>query len=125
MKFEIGEGKHKIFCEIKEIGEDFLLIIYGGEKPHIGSICIAQPRTSLKEKSVISCTSSVFNFLGHKDEPIARMFAEKICKKTERKVIGLAGIHIESATYEEINIILEHSKKLLKKVESLFDESLF
>ncbi len=122
MEFEIGEGKSKIFCEIKEIGEDFLLIVYGGEKPHIGSICIAQPRTSLKEKSGISCTSSVFNFLGHKDEVLARMFAERICRKVKKKVVVVAGVHVEKASYKEINLILENARKLLEKVESLFDE---
>ena len=117
MKIETGEGKYKIFCEIKEIGKDIVLIIYGGKKPHIGSICISQPRKSLKEKNKISCTSSVFNFLGHKDEAIARMFAEKVCKKTKRNVIALAGIHIENASHEEINFILKNSKLLLEKLE--------
>ncbi len=115
VKISTGKGKYKIFCEIKQIGEDLLLLVYGGEKPHAGSVCIAQPRESLKNKSKTSCTSSVFNFLGHKDEAIARMFAERICRKTGKKVIALAGVHVKNASYEEINVILENARKLLEK----------
>ena len=38
-------------CE-KAIGEDLVLTLSGGEKPHIGCVVQAVPRPSLRERSV-------------------------------------------------------------------------
>ena len=45
-------------CE-KAIGEDLVLTLSGGEKPHIGCVVQAVPRPSLSGDGTISVTSSV------------------------------------------------------------------
>ena len=47
-------------CE-KAIGEDLVLTLSGGEKPHIGCVVQAVPRPSLSGDGTISVTSSVIN----------------------------------------------------------------
>ena len=50
-------------CE-KAIGEDLILTLSGGEKPHIGCVVQAVPRPSLSGDGTISVTSSVINLTG-------------------------------------------------------------
>ena len=59
-----------ITIEIQEtrIGDDIVLILAGGDKPHIGCVVQAVPRPSLTNDGSISVTSSVLNLTGHKDE---------------------------------------------------------
>jgi len=78
---------------VKQIGEELLVAIWGGEKPHIGAVAVAQPRPSLKDESVVSATASVFCYLGHKDDIIAKQAAERISAALNRHVTLTVGIH--------------------------------
>ena len=68
-------------CE-KAIGEDLVLTLSGGEKPHIGCVVQAVPRPSLSGDGTISVTSSVINLTGHKDEFLCRRLAENRYRKS-------------------------------------------
>ena len=97
-----------ITIEIQEtrIGDDIVLILAGGDKPHIG--CVVQvPRPSLTNDGSISVTSSVLNLTGHKDEFLCRKLAEKRCRETGRIVVCTGGVHIENITKEQIHKLLE------------------
>ena len=83
----------KVRAEAVWIGEDLLVYIWGGEKPHIGAAAMAQPRPSLADPSVISATASVFTYVGHKEDDLAKHAAETLSAALERKVVVTAGIH--------------------------------
>jgi hypothetical protein len=112
VKATAGKGRFRIAAEAKFIGEDIIISIWGGTKPHIGSIVVSVPRPSLKNSQSISVISSAFNFIGHKDEIVARMFSEKIAATLNRNTVTTAGIHVDNLT--EIDI-----KKILKNAETL------
>ena len=78
--FDIEAGAAKI-------GEDILLYIQGGDKPHIGCTVMAVPRPSLSGNGERSVTSSVMNLTGHKDENICRMLAEDVCRTCGKTVV--------------------------------------
>ena len=80
--------------EMSMIGEDISLILYGGEKPHIGCTVLSIPRESLTGHG-IGVTSSVANVLGHKDEVICRKMAEQIAIHANRVVTCTGGFHID------------------------------
>lgn len=82
--FDIEAGAAKI-------GEDILLYIQGGDKPHIGCTVMAVPRPSLSGNGERSVTSSVMNLTGHKDESICRMLAEDVCGHVEKQWYALVG----------------------------------
>lgn len=118
-----GKGTYHITAEAKFIGDDIIVSIWGGTKPHIGSIVITVPRPSLSNPHIISSTSSTFNFIGHKDEVIARLFSEKIASSFNRNTVSTAGIHIDNLTESDIGKILESAgvlcSNLIKKMEKL------
>lgn len=94
-------------CE-KRIGEDIVLTLSGGSRPHIGCVVQAVPRPSLKNDGSMSVTSSVINLTGHKDEYLCRRLAEKRCKKTGKVVVCTGGVHIDHISKEQIKELLEN-----------------
>ena len=88
-------------CE-KAIGEDLVLTLSGGEKPHIGCVVQAVPRPSLSGDGTISVTSSVINLTGHKDEFLCRRLAENRCR-----------VHMDHITGEQIEELLKNIDRMM------------
>ena len=99
----------EIKFEIKPVGNDILILIQGGDKPHIGCTVLAIPRKSLRDDS-ISCTSSVLNVTGHKDEKICRYVAETFCKRYNSVAVCTGGFHVDNLTAEQIQEVIDACK---------------
>jgi len=99
-------GRFEIFARLDSMGEDVLVALWGGVA-HIGAVGMAQPRPSLRDASVVSATSSVFTFIGHKEDVPAKMFSEALSAGLNRKTVVVAGIHWDNAQPEELRLIME------------------
>ena len=93
--------------EQKKIGDDILITVSGGEKPHIGCCVLAVPRPSLTGDGTVSATSSILNVTGHKDEFICRKLAEKAAAEYGCTVVCTGGFHMDHITPEQIKEVLE------------------
>ena len=118
-----GNGKYRIFAEAKFIGEDILISVWGGSKPHIGSIAISIPGLGFKNPGAISATTSIYNFTGHKDHIIATFFSEKIAEIFNARTVTTAGFHIDNPSKTELTMIIKNSKTLcsllIKRMERI------
>lgn len=114
--FSHGSSPYKVEAHVTLIGSDLLVALYGGSKPHIGSVAVALPRPSLRDKKQMSSTSSVYNFLGHKDYIIAQRVAELLSSRLNKNVVVVAGIHIDKITQRGIEKIKENCDKLTQKI---------
>jgi hypothetical protein len=47
---------------------------------------------------------------------VLQPIAELACKKYKTKVIALGGVHVDHATKQEIDLLVENCKKLVEKV---------
>ena len=112
MTFSVGSSPYKVEAEVRLIGSDLLVVLCGGDKPHIGSIAVALPRPSLKEKKLMSSTSSVYNFLGHKDYVITQRVSELLSSKLNKNVVVVAGIHIDRISERGIEKVVKNCDKL-------------
>jgi gallate decarboxylase subunit D len=116
-----GRGKYRVTAEAKIIGIDIIVSIWGGTMPHIGSVAVAVPRPSLKTPGAMSATSSVVNYLGHKDETVSRYFSEKIAARLNSNCVAAAGIHIDRASSADIDKIKKNCgivcAKIIKSLE--------
>ena len=101
---------------VKQIGEDILVAIWGGERPHIGAVAVAQPRPSLRDKREISATASVFCYVGHKDDVIAKEAAERISSALNTNVTVAAGIHWDDIDEAGITCVTENSRELVEMI---------
>jgi hypothetical protein len=122
VRSSVGEDIYKVVAEVKIIGDDLMISVWGGTKPHIGSISVSVPRPGLKDGTIMSSTSSVINLIGHKDEVIARKFSEQLAAKFNRNAIATAGVHIDDITENQINIIMQNITALCLDVINKLEE---
>ena len=112
-----GRGSLRLSAEVRVIGVDILIAVWGGTHPHIGAVAVAVPRPSRVRDGKMSATASVYNFLGHKDDAVARLCAERIAAHRNRKAVCVAGIHIDALDMRCIKKILVNAKELSRRIE--------
>lgn len=115
-----GQGRLRLEATAVQTGRGISVTLVGGETPHIGAVAVSQPRPSLRGDGVPSCTTSVFNLLGHKDDALAVPLAERLCRRFGCIAVVSAGVHVEGATPEEI----ERFRALLDELASRLEDRL-
>jgi hypothetical protein len=117
---EISKGRFKIHGLVQEVGQDILVSIWGGTRPHIGAVGMAIPRPSLQNPKKWSATSSNFTFIGHKEDILVKTISERLAARLRRNVVVTAGIHWDGITSDEIEAVENLTQKLsdliLKKI---------
>ncbi|MFO7667666.1 MAG: hypothetical protein R6V76_13675 [Desulfobacterales bacterium] len=108
-----GTGAYDIEAEVRRIGTDLLVAVWGGEKPHIGAVAVAQPRPSLKDPNVLSATASVICLPAHKEDELAKKVAENLSATLNATVVVTAGIHWDNISRTGIKRVIANSKILL------------
>ncbi len=106
----------KVIAQVQFVGEDIQILLWGGEKPHIGCTVLSVPRPSMEEKERGSCTSSVINVTGHKDEALCRAISEEVCRQTLRTVVCTGGFHLDGITGEQICRVQEAAEELKTQI---------
>lgn len=96
-----GQGCCALEADVSLSGGGISVYLCGGDAPHIGSVALAEPRNSLSGSGT-SCTSSVLNLRGHKDEAFARPLAERLCRLSGLPVSVSAGVHVDQASQADI-----------------------
>lgn len=83
------------------------LLIAGGDRSHIGSVSIADEQSNL--------VSHVFD--GHRDNVISDQWAKVLSQKWKVPVVVSVGIHYDSITSQEIQLVVETMTQLLHEIE--------
>jgi alpha-beta hydrolase superfamily lysophospholipase len=115
MIIEKKAGQHNIYLETKEIGNDLLVTIYGGDAHHIGGVAIAYP-TESHYRDAITVSVSTLTLPGHKDYVVANTAAEKICKALEVPIVVTVGIHYDNASSKDIEEIISVVNTLVNEI---------
>lgn len=97
----------KISLIAVKMGEDFNISILGGDKPHIGAVALAIPRSSLANSEEVSATASLLTVIGHKEDEVVLPVAKKIAKSLNSIVVVSCGIHKDDITISEIKIVMK------------------
>lgn len=113
---ETDTGAYDLAANVRLIGPDLLVAIWGGEKPHIGAVAVAQPRPSLKDPDVTSASASVFCFIGHKEDDMAKAAAEILSATLNTAVVVAAGIHWDNLDEDAIRRIIKNSEILVDMI---------
>ena len=99
VKASFGEGRYMVFAEAILAGDDILVFLGGGERPHIGGFSWSEP----------SVPPVSFSIPLHKDFVVSHQVSQKVSRATGKKCLAVAGIHVENATREEISILVRNS----------------
>ncbi len=94
-----------ISAKVVYVQDDILILVYGGDKPHIGSCLLANQR---ELKSIC--------FKHHKDDILLGIMANKLKKHTSKNICLTGGVHIDGITKKQIQVVLKLGEKLAKKI---------
>jgi len=111
-----NEGAYDLEASVRFVGEDVLVAIWGGEKPHIGAVSVAQPRPSLKDAKITSATASVICLPGHKEDELVKATSEILAAALNTSVVVTAGIHWDNINEEGIQKVIANSKILVDRI---------
>lgn len=112
-KVKTTSGSFDIEAGIRRIGDDLLVAIWGGEKPHIGAVSVAQSRPSLKNPETKSATASVICFPAHKEDELAKAVSEVLSAVLDTRVVVTAGIHWDNLSNDGIKKVINNSDLLV------------
>lgn len=106
-------GSYDLEAGVRRIGDDLLVAIWGGEKPHIGAVSAARSRPSLKDPETVSATASVICFPAHKEDELAKAVSEVLAAVLDTSVVVTAGIHWDNLSEEGIRQVISNGKILV------------
>ena len=86
-------GGRSLTAWFHRAGDDVVVAVGGGDRPHVGCVVLCQPGRPASGGAGFSVSSSVLTIAPHKEEPIARVVAERICGDLGRVVVVTAGVH--------------------------------
>jgi hypothetical protein len=110
------EDAYNLSASARLIGDDVLVAIWGGEKPHIGAVAVAQPRPSLRDPQVTSSSASVICRVGHKEDDLVKAAAEILAAALETYVVVTGGIHWDDLAPEAIQQVVRNSEILVDMI---------
>lgn len=97
------------------LGDDLLVVLAGGEKPHIGSVVLAEAQPSSADDSHRSVTSQVLNRPPHKEEAVARPAAEVLAGRLGVPVLVVSGIHYQGLNAEGVEAVKAICRELVER----------
>lgn len=122
IKVSCGDGRYLINISAIATGDGVAVILTGGERPHVGGSAMSVPRSG-REDTKSRCDTWITPRPGHRDSEAAALVSRILCEGTGMTTAVTAGIHIENAASEEINILMENSREvarlLINKIKEL------
>lgn len=100
---------------VREVGNDVVVAVGGGDLPHVGCVVLAVPNTR-RGKPGCSPATSVVTIPPHKEEAIARPVAEAVCGRLGRVTVVTAGVHEDGIDRAGIEVYLRLAEELADAV---------
>lgn len=113
--FQFEEGGFRVEAHCQKMGSDYLVSVWGGA-PHIGAVAMAQPRASLADPDRVSATASVFCYVGHKEDQLAKEAAEQLAAGLNTKVVVAAGLHWDRLTESAIRQVVKNVRVMVGEI---------
>ncbi|OEF96491.1 hypothetical protein [Desulfuribacillus alkaliarsenatis] len=113
-----GEYPFSIEITYQRIGFDLLVTIAGGTKHHIGAVAIAEYHPSMSDSTKPSASTSVVVITPHKEGEIVYEVANQLAREFRTNVIITGGIHVDNASSEDIQLLVDNMYKAIEIVKS-------
>ena len=121
-RFRTQEGRYDLEASARWIGVDLVVSIWGGERPHVGAVALAEPRPSLKDAETTSATASVLCVVGHKEDAVVKTASEFLSAALSARVVVTAGMHWENLDAEGIRTVVRRVDSLVKLMARHLEE---
>ena len=87
------------------LGNDLLVGISGGDRPHIGAVAVGVPGPAGDPGQPRTAAATVITLPGHREDQVTRDAAQRIALETGSVVSVSCGIHLDAITAEEISCV--------------------
>ncbi len=111
-RVEEGPGQRCLEGAVTIVGEDVVVAVGGGQRPHVGCVVLATPYPARSGPGDWSASCSVLTIPPHKEEPIARCIAATLAAGLGRVAVVTAGVHDDNIDSEGIRIYLRLGEEL-------------
>ena len=116
LTLSVGNAPYLITAQVIFCGNDIVVVVGGSQKPHVGAVAMATPRTSLKDAAQISASASVICGVGHKDDLPAREAALCLASRLNKNVAVSVGLHLDDASADDIALLQKNFVELIEKI---------
>ena len=117
VSLQAGQYPHRVWGVATKVGADLVVIIGGGDAPHIGAVALATARPSLADPEQSSASASVLCVTGHKEDELARSHALRLSSRFRCQVCVSAGIHVDDATPNDLRTLVANANELMESLE--------
>jgi hypothetical protein len=112
----VAEGPRTLTAVVTRPGEDLVVAVGGGERPHVGCVVVAVPVPSRRRPGEHSASVSVVTLPPHKEEPIARPIAERLAARLGRVAVVTAGVHEDGLDAAGVAVWLALAERLAEEL---------
>jgi hypothetical protein len=92
------------------VGADWNIVVYGGERPHVGAVALAGPE--------FPC--SLLALPKHREGDIAKRLAVALANHFNATVCASCGIHLDEITPEEIEQVHHIVEKFISELTTKY-----
>ncbi|MBT9777778.1 hypothetical protein GPL15_14835 [Clostridium sp. MCC353] len=103
----------KTEASLIKAGNDLLVVLTGGDMPHIGAAVCCDGKGNVKEAALP----------GHKDQIVMKIMAERLGKVAGCSVCVTGGIHIDGITGGQIRLVMELCERLTDEMICSLNET--
>jgi hypothetical protein len=111
-RVEEGSGQRCLEGAVTIVGEDVVVTVGGGQRPHVGCVVLAAPYPAKRAVGEWSASCSVLTIPPHKEEPIARGIAVALATGLGRVTVVTAGVHDDNIDGDGIRTYLRLGEEL-------------
>jgi len=115
-RVEDPTSRRYLEARLEIVGEDVVVAVGGGERPHVGCVVLAQPCRSKTRPHRWTASCSVLTIPPHKEEAIARGVATRIVETLGRVAVVTAGVHDDEIDADGIATYLRLGEELADKL---------
>jgi hypothetical protein len=108
-------GSRSLEAWVKRVGEDIVIAVGGGDRPHVGCVVLAVPSPK-PGGSGHAPSVSLLTIPPHKEEPIARTIAVAVCRKAGFATVVTAGVHEDGIDSSGIETYLQLGEELAAEI---------
>jgi len=111
-----GRGKYRLTALVAAAGDDLVISIIGGDRPHVGAVAAAYCAASAGSGERPDVSASVITLPGHREDGIARMTALKLAKRFGVNVAVTAGMHWDGISKAGIAAVVKTAALLCDEI---------
>ena len=112
----VRQGALVLSAVATKLGDDLVVAIGGGARPHVGCAVLAQPHPSTADPERSSSTASTLVIPPHRDDAIARTVADALARGLGVVVLAAAGVHTDDLDASGISAYRRLARRLADRL---------